>query len=82
MPKPPSTGYMYYLSDYRSEMMKNNPQLSLGEICNFLGKKWRELPSEQRQVSCCHIYFCLLFCFIISEYHLAKDILVFINLTV
>ena len=52
IPKPPRTGYMYYLSDYRSEVMKDNPQLPLGEVCNYLAKKWGQLPSEQREVSC------------------------------
>ena len=31
--------------------MKDNPQLPLGEVCNYLAKKWGQLPSEQREVS-------------------------------
>lgn len=32
--------------------MKDNPQLPLGEVCNYLAKRWGQLPSEQREVSC------------------------------
>ena len=55
-------------------MLKNNPNLSVGEVSSRLGKKWSQLPAEQRQVRfdgfVCYlffsyVYFCI--CFTVAK---------------
>jgi len=46
-PKKPMTSFMYYSTENRSRVKKENPDASFGEIAKIIGLKFRELDGEE-----------------------------------
>uniref|UniRef100_A0A6C0C609 HMG box domain-containing protein n=1 Tax=viral metagenome TaxID=1070528 RepID=A0A6C0C609_9ZZZZ len=53
-PKRPTSGYLYFCQDARPNIMKkmgkNNAKLVLGDIAKELGKQWKALSDNKREV--------------------------------
>jgi len=49
-PKKPLTAYFRYLADVRTTTKEANPDLKAKELTKLIGKKWRELPAEEKTV--------------------------------
>lgn len=50
-PKKPLTAFMLYTNKRRPEVMKNNAGLKITEISTIIGKEWKELTQEEKDVS-------------------------------
>lgn len=48
-PKPPMTGYVWFLNEQREIERKKNPRLSFPEITKLLGGRWSKLPAANKQ---------------------------------
>lgn len=49
-PKKPLTAFMLYTNKRRPEVMKQNPGLKITEISTIIGKEWKELTKEEKDV--------------------------------
>ena len=48
-PKKPSSAYIFFCSDHRENMKKENPEISSKEILSTLGKMWKALDSDDKE---------------------------------
>nr|XP_039270254.1 FACT complex subunit SSRP1-like [Styela clava] len=48
-PKRPSSAYMQWLSDNRSKIKKENPELSMTEIAKHAGKLWKDVSDAEKK---------------------------------
>jgi len=48
-PKKPLTAYMFFCNTKRSDVMGENPGMSIGDVSKILGKMWKELSDEDKQ---------------------------------
>ncbi|CAI2369101.1 unnamed protein product [Moneuplotes crassus] len=49
-PKKPLTAFMLYTNKRRSEVMKANPGMKITEISTIIGKEWKELTEEEKNI--------------------------------
>lgn len=50
-PKKPLTAFMLYTNKRRAEVMKENPGMKITEISTIIGKEWKELTDEEKNVT-------------------------------
>ncbi|XP_060845144.1 high mobility group protein 20A-like, partial [Rhopalosiphum padi] len=48
-PKPPTSGYIRFMSKRRVQFRSENPNLSFAEITKILATEWNQLPAYQKQ---------------------------------
>lgn len=48
MPKKPLSSFLFFCSDNRENVRKNEPDLSMGGVMKELGKKWKTITDKQR----------------------------------
>ncbi|KAL3805487.1 hypothetical protein ACHAWO_002997 [Cyclotella atomus] len=46
--KKPLTGYMLFAKETRPEIIKENPDMSFGEVGKELGARWRALSEAEK----------------------------------
>ncbi len=49
-PKKPLTAFMLYTNKRRPEVMKQNVGMKITEISTIIGKEWKELTMEEKNV--------------------------------
>ncbi|CAI2367848.1 unnamed protein product [Moneuplotes crassus] len=49
-PKKPLTAFMLYTNKRREEVMKENPGLKITEISSIIGREWKELTEEEKDI--------------------------------
>ena len=49
-PKRPLSAYMYFCSNNRDQIKKNNPELKLTEVAMRLGQMWKDMSDDDKQV--------------------------------
>ena len=50
-PKKPLTAFMLYTNNRRQDVMAKNPGLRVTEISAIIGKEWKELTQEEKEVT-------------------------------
>jgi len=50
-PKKPLTAFMLFTNLRRPDVMKSNPGIKITEISTIIGKEWKELTQEEKDVS-------------------------------
>ena len=48
-PKRPKTAFLYFCESKRKKIVKENPNLKLGDIQKILGKKWQNLSEKKKK---------------------------------
>ena len=47
-PKGKLSAYMYYVQEMRSQLQKENPEMSFGDLGKELGKRWKVISEEEK----------------------------------
>mmetsp|Transcript_16061 Transcript_16061/g.40850 ORF Transcript_16061/g.40850 Transcript_16061/m.40850 type:complete len:221 (+) Transcript_16061:229-891(+) len=47
-PKRPTSAYLYFATQVRQDVVKENPSMKTTEVTKVVAAKWRELPKEKR----------------------------------
>merc|ERR1712032_1140753 len=48
-PKKPQTAYLYFSTELRPKLKKENPALSFGELGKLVGSKYKELTEDDKE---------------------------------
>jgi hypothetical protein len=50
-PKAPLSSYMLFCRDMREELKSEKPELDAKQMVSELGKRWREISQDEREVT-------------------------------